>query len=322
MRLPELIAHADWSANPPGRQIAIARRAGQRYAASAPRPVGALDELLSALFAEAGPGGTALLGVDFPIGLPSAYAAKAGIDNFRIALTQFGRGRWRDFYNPAATVSEIALTRPFYPARNGPKGSIHRADLPLALGFDSYDALHRRCDRGHPERQAAAVLFWTLGGNQVGKAAISGWRDVIAPALRPQKRGHGPVRLWPFDGPLATLLGQPGIVVAETYPGEIYGHLGLGISAARHSKRRQADRRSEAPILVGAADRLGIDLADAFTAMIAKGFGDDSCGEDRFDAAVGLFGTVNVLRGSRAPGDPTDTERRTIEGWILGQVDL
>ena len=254
MRLPELIAHADWSANPPGRQIAIARRAGQRYAASAPRPVGALDELLSALFAEAGPGGTALLGVDFPIGLPSAYAAKAGIDNFRIALTQFGRGRWRDFYNPAATVSEIALTRPFYPTRNGPKGSIHRADLPLALGFDSYDALHRRCDRAHPDRKAAAVLFWTLGGNQVGKAAISGWRDVIAPALRPPKRGHGPVRLWPFDGPLATLLGQPGIVVAETYPGEIYGHLGLGISAARHSKRRQADRRSEAPILVGAAE--------------------------------------------------------------------
>ena len=35
-----------------------------------------------------------------------------------------------------------------------------------------------------------------------------------------------------------------------------------------------------------------------------------------------LFGTVNVLRGSRAPGDPTDSERRTIEGWILGQVDL
>ena len=92
MRLPELIAHADWSANPPGRQIAISRRAGQRYAASPPRPVGALDELLPALFAEAGPGGTALLGVDFPIGLPSAYAAKASIDDFRIALTQLGRG--------------------------------------------------------------------------------------------------------------------------------------------------------------------------------------------------------------------------------------
>ena len=56
--------------------------------------------------------------------------------------------------------------------------------------------------------------------------------------------------------------------------------------------------------------------------MISKGFGDDSRGEDRFDAAVGLFGMVNVLRGSCAPGDPTDTERRTIEGWILGKVDM
>ena len=52
------------------------------------------------------------------------------------------------------------------------------------------------------------------------------------------------------------------------------------------------------------------------------GVGDNRIGKDRFDAAVGLFGTVNVLRGSRAPGDPIDTERRTIEGWILGQVDL
>ena len=322
MRLPELTAHADWSANPPGRQIAIARRAGQRYAASAPRPVGALDDLLPTLFAEAGPGGTAMLGVDFPIGLPSAYAAKAGIDDFRAALPQFGRGRWREFYNPAATVSEIALTRPFYPSRNSAKGSIHRADLPVALGFDSYDALHRCCDRGHPDRPAAATLFWTLGSNQVGKAAISGWRDVIAPVLRAPKREHGPVRLWPFDGPLAALLDQPGIVVAETYPGEIYSHLGLGIAAPQHSKRRQADRRSEAPVLAGVAARLGIDLADAFTAMITDGFGADSLGSDRFDAAVGLFGTINVLRGCRAPGDPSDSERRIVEGWILGQADL
>ena len=57
-----------------------------------------------------------------------------------------------------------------------------------------------------------------LGGNQVGKAAISGWCDVIEPALRPSKRGHGPVRLWPFDGPLATLLGQPGMVVPRPIP--------------------------------------------------------------------------------------------------------
>ena len=225
MRLPELIAHADWSANParpdrsplqdepasdtPHRRRARSAHWTNCYLHYSPRP---------------GPGGTALLGVDFPIGLPSAYAAKAGIDNFRIALTQFGRGRWRDFYNPAATVSEIALTRPFYPTRNGPKGSIHRADLPLALGFDSYDALHRRCDRAHPDRKAAAVLFWTLGGNQVGKAAISGWRDVIAPALRPPKRGT-----W-----------ASAVVAVRRTAGDL-------ARPTRHSRRRDLSRRNLRP---------------------------------------------------------------------------
>ena len=183
VRLPEIVAHADWSALPSGRQIAIARRTGPRYATSAARPVGALDDLLPTLLAEAGPDGTVLLGVDFPIGLPQAYAAKVGITDFRHALREFGRGRWRRFYEPAATIAEISLTRPFYPARPGPKGSQRRADLPAALGIESYEALRRLCDHGYPGRSAAAALFWTLGGNQVGKAAICGWREVIAPAL-------------------------------------------------------------------------------------------------------------------------------------------
>ena len=321
MRLPELVAHADWSANSPGRQIAIARRVGDRYMASAVRPVGTLSDLFPALLAEAGPNGTALLGVDFPIGVPQAYAAKAGISDFRVALKKFGRGCWRTFYDPAATSAEIALGRPFYPARSGPKGSVRRDDLSEALGLDSYDVLHRLCDRGHPNRSAAAVLFWTLGGNQVGKAAISGWRDVIAPALRGLSGWRAPVRLWPFDGPLEILVKQPGIIVAETYPGEIYGQFCMEIAARNRSKRRHEDRRSEAPILIDAAKRLDIDLADSLCGMIKEGFGNQRGGDDRFDAAVGLFGMINVLRGYRTPGDPHDHTRRTIEGWILGQTD-
>ena len=320
MRFPELVAHADWSANPSGRQIAIARRVGARYTASAVRPVGALSDLFPALLAEAGPNGTALLGVDLPIGLPQAYAAKAGISDFRVGLKRFGRGRWRSFYDPAATRAEIALTRPFYPARPGPKGSIRRDDLPSALGLESYDVLHRLCDRGQPDRSAAAVLFWTLGGNQVGKAAISGWRDVIAPALRGPKGRREPLRLWPFDGPLERLVEQPGIVVAETYPGEIYSHFCMEIAARNRSKRRQDDRRREAPVLMRTAMHLDIALADSLSSMIKDGFGNQDGGDDRFDAAVGLFGMINVLRGYRAPGDPHDDTRRTIEGWILGQT--
>ena len=57
----------------------------------------------------------------------------------------------------------------------------------------------------------------------------------------------------------------------------------------------------------------------ALAASIADGFGGDSQGDDRFDAAVGLIGMINVLCGNRDPGDPRDCLRRTVEGWILGQ---
>ena len=46
--------------------------------------------------------------------------------------------------------------------------------------------------------------------NQVGKAAIIGWREVLAPALR----GGGSVSLWPFDGSLPSLLVPGNVVVA------------------------------------------------------------------------------------------------------------
>jgi len=322
LRLPEIVAHADWSTNPPGRQIAIARRVGARYTAAAPHAVGAIGALFETLQAEAGPGGTILLGVDFPIGLPAAYARAAGITAFRAVLPQLGHGKWREFYKPAEQPEQIRLTRPFFPARNGAVGAFTRGQLAAGLGVGHFDDLHRACDRGHPDRAAAAALFWTLGGNQVGKAAISGWRDLISPALRGAPgRGSEPLRLWPFDGTLATLLDKPSAIIAETYPGEIYGHLGLGIGARARSKRRQADRQADAKILAAQAAALDIDLADGFAAILADGFGADARGEDRFDAAVGLIGMINILRGNRAPGDPRDRERRTVEGWILGQAE-
>ena len=58
-------------------------------------------------------------------------------------------------------------------------------------------------------------MFWLVGGNQVGKAAITGWRDLITPAVERDPA----LSLWPFDGRLAALLARPGVVIAETYPG-------------------------------------------------------------------------------------------------------
>ena len=313
MRPPEIVVHADWSVDPAKRWSARAiRLASGGYAALPPEPVGSLEDFLPGLQAAAGPGGTVFAGFDFPLGLPDAYARAAKIDDFAAVLTAFGRGRWRDFYTPAAYADEISLRRPFYPARPG--GTRHR-DLYEALGFSSIDALRRRCDRPTATRFAASPLFWTLGGQQVGKAAISGWRDLLAPA----RRGGAGVALWPFDGDLADLLDRPGIVFAETYPGEIYGHLQLRVGAANKSKRRQADRRDDAATMLDWASGAGVQAAAALTADIRDGFGSTANGEDRFDATVGLFGMLNVALGHRPPGDPAEHVLRRVEGWILGQ---
>ena len=84
--------------------------------------------------------------------------------------------------------------------------------------------LSRWCDRATAERPAGAPLFWTLGANQSGKAAITAWRDWIVPALGAHGRNPGrrnrPIRLWPFEGGLHALLAPGVAVLAEVYPAE------------------------------------------------------------------------------------------------------
>jgi hypothetical protein len=154
-------------------------------------------------------------------------------------------------------------------------------------------------------------LFWTLGANQVGKGAIVGWRDVLAPALANDKD----VLMWPFDGALANLL-QPGkIVIAETYPAECYGWFlpeplrgkgerGVLIAAGRHLKKWAA--------------AIDLELEPDLQSMIEEGFlvGKD----DAFDAVVGLMGMVGVITGKRQSGQSSEDRNQNLEGWILGQV--
>ena len=314
--LPDLVAHADWSLHPGGRWVARATLGpDSRYHAGAPEPVGPLECFFRRQTALAGRGARILLGFDFPFGLPRHYAARANIRSFPAFLREVREGRWPDFFRVAEDPAEVSLARPFYPRRNKAKGQVKLTDLLSGLGLADREALLRACDRPTSRRPAAAAMFWTMGPQQVGKAAIAGWRDLLLPALA----GVEPFRLWPFDGPLATLLAEPGLVITETYPGETYHHLGLTLSGG--SKRRQETRRGCAAALLERADQLGIVAAPDYRSSILEGFGPRSSGEDPFDATVGLFGMINVLRGRRAPGDPADPAVREVEGWILGQLE-
>jgi hypothetical protein len=257
-------------------------------------------------------GEPAMLGFDFPIGVPRAYAEMAGVEDFIELLRSCGRAPWREFFDVADSPDEVSLRRPFYPRTYGPKGAKRRSHLAEALGVP-FESLLRRCELRQPSRRAACSLFWTCGGNQVGKGALAGWRLL-------QAEPRESLRIWPFDGPLEELIGTGATVVAETYPAECTGHLGLGTVSG---KRHQEVRRGYGSALLDAAHDLGVDVAPELLRRVRDGFGSTLAAEDQFDSFIGLLGMVSVLEGRRAAGDPADDIAvRTVEGWILGQAAI
>lgn len=290
------------------RWVTIARRQGALWQASAPRLVGDPAALAAGLIAERGP---AALGLDLPLGVPRGFAEsrqEADFPSFLAGLTQN-----LDFFTVSPSLETVSPARPFYPAR-GIKGMTRLAHA-AALGLADASGLSRLCDRATAERPAGAPVFWTLGANQSGKAAISAWRDWLAPALA----AGAPFKLWPFAGTLHELLRPRQLAIAEVYPAEALRHLGLKLAG---SKRAEAPRRALAPALRDAMAALNVTPDSALAEMIQVGFGSDAAGEDRFDSLIGLLGLIGVIDGRRPDFIPADPMIRAWEGWVLGQTAL
>ncbi len=318
---PDLVAHADWGSSASKRALAVALRSGEGYRMLPPRLVIEPGSLLAELAHEAGPNGGLLIGFDFPIGLPLRFAQQIGVEYFPGFLCKLGQGEWRDFYQVAATSSEISLHRPFYPNRTGESRQSH---LLQALGVACMDDLRRQCEKSGIDEygvahRAACPLFWTMGGQQVGKAAILGWKETLEPAVFKSQK---PI-FWPFDGDLDDLLGSDRTVIAETYPAEFYHHLRVSFSkhkaGMKTGKRVQAERLGNAARLLDWAANAPVEVDEALQADLRNGFGNSPSGEDRFDAVVGLMGMLNILLGKHACCTPQDEQVRKIEGWIMGR---
>jgi hypothetical protein len=289
--------------------MTIIRPDGPVWRVAAPEPVGPPETLLARLRHLAG-GAPVALGIDCPIGLPRHYAARhATTANFPAFLATLAEQP--DFLAVAATLAETSPARPFYPAR-GIAGMTRLAHA-QALGLPDAAALCRACDRATAERPAGAPLFWTLGANQSGKAAISAWRDLLIPALHTA----APPRLWPFEGPFRALLGAGSVAVAETYPAEALRQLGLRVAG---SKRRQPDRAAYAPAILRAMARLGAHPQPPARAAIATGFGPTAAGEDQLDCLLGALCVLSVVLGHRPDTAPDDPAIQHWEGWVLGQT--
>lgn len=309
--LPKIIVHSDWSVSPNKRWMCTAVLEGSNYRLSAPKQVTNAGKLIQNHIYQAKDGGV-ILGFDFPIGFPKSYANRAGVDKFIEVLPELGSGQWRDFFKLAERPEEISIYRPFYPFR---PGGTQRSQLVQGLKVENFTELLRRCEFGNENRNDACSLFWTLGGNQVGRAAISGWREILIPSLRAMKTD---IAIWPFDVQMDQLTEFKSAVIVETYPGDACVQIGLGAAGRGWSKRNREHRINKAQTIKKIANEMGLDIK-SIEAAVDDGFGYSDVGEDQFDALIGLLGMLSVVLGIRDDGLPDDESVRTVEGWIFGQ---
>jgi len=127
------------------------------------------------------------------------------------------------------------------------------------------------------------------------------------------------VALWPFDGPLDSLIAPQRCVIAETYPAEACVQLGLQPPGKGWSKGSRDSRIKQVAILTANLDRFGIKLSRCAKNAFESGFGTAKDGEDQFDSFVGLVAMLAIVLGFREEGFPQEDGLRRIEGWILGQ---
>lgn len=309
MDLPGWIAHADWGASATKRVVTAAELRGEEYVMHAPRLVGGGGGLLERMRV----GRPALLGFDFPIGVPRAYAELAGIEEF--AGWVRGLDPSSEFFSVSDDVADVSVTRPFFPTRMVRKSPGIKREFRAALGLPESGAL-RLCDLAHCGRRAASDMFWALGPQAVGKATVTGWRDLVAPALADPARRCA---IWPFDGRLGELLDRSDAVIVEAYPADAYLQLGLRMGSRGTAKTRQGDRRVDGRLLLERCFQLGVRPDPELVTQMRDGFGSDRAGEDRFDATVGLLAMIGTIRRSAEPDLPDDPGIRRHEGWVFGR---
>jgi hypothetical protein len=85
------------------------------------------------------------------------------------------------------------------------------------------------------------------------------------------------ILIWPYDGELPDLLNAGKIIVAESYPAEIYSHVGL---ARSFGKTTLSGRKSQAAQIFSWCRAHSVVLEAGLEAEIADGFADD----DPFDS--------------------------------------
>ena len=316
----DVIIHADWSGDAEEatrrlkrQYVRAERRNSKSYSVVAPKAVTDAEVWLADLVAEARGGKAVLVGFDFVIGIPKAYAKLVDRNSF----IDFVKNVPAPFFEINSDIRDVSTTRPFFPRNeqcwrsvNASKGQ-RRLAVAQQIGVDNEHALLRRCEHATQMRGAGSPLFITSSAKQVGRATLFGWKEAIVPALR---NARDVVRVWPFDGDLRDLVCPGSLTIVETYPTETYAHLGVGGQSAKQNQNWR--REAAAQMLEVVSDSVG--PSSDLKALIDDGFGGAETGEDPFDALAGALGMVLVAMGRDSADVPDDDIIRKVEGWILG----
>lgn len=161
---PSVVVAADWSVSPAKRWLARAELQNGTYAIRAPEQVGALDTLMTRLRSGRADNESVLLGLDFPIGLPAAYADIVGVSSFRQFLHDTAREPWPEFFS---TSNQPAPRRPFYPSSARIKGERSKAalaDVSVSLDRASFACVNARPSRGVRRSACSSRLVQSRSG--------------------------------------------------------------------------------------------------------------------------------------------------------------
>ena len=301
------LVHSDWSVHGKKRWSAIAHHTKNGWRIEAIELFAEISDLLS------GPLDRSILaGFDFPIGLPGFWYEAAGIPDFVSFIDKVRSGELPQFFMVSDAASEISFSRPFYPNSAGKKNEKKKQDLLSQLNLSMSSQLLRQCEKAHGNRNDASPLFWTIGAKQVGKAALSGWKEVIFPL---HEKG---ALIWPFQTLQLTEKSKK-LVLLETYPAQYYDFFEPRLMKGR-SKRRQNDRVIAGSKILSWLNTRNVLVLPSLETRIKDGFGLSEDGEDPFDALVGLCGMLDVVLGNRSSSPRLSPLHLGQEGWIFGQV--
>ena len=247
-----------------------------------------------------------LIGVDAAIGFPAAAWQRLGRQPGRGSLTfvdyLFGPSLPTDFFEAVSTPAEWSPLRPFVRPPPRQRWSLKAFEEASSNGF------YRQIDT----RLHAKPIFVTSGiPGSVGSGTRELWRELIALA------GVLPFRVWPFHGPLHSLLESGEPVVAEIYPKACYG---IALSETLPAKLTTVFKTR----LPARQATLGALLAARWVAregVIVEGADAAIQNEDDFDALISTAALMR-LHLEDAPMESPGTVDAVAEGGVLGAASV